>query len=165
MFSSLIVIAAIVALIYASKRWSSLPEEERASFAKKALLYGGSAAILGLVVAGRAHWLMGVLAGLLAVAGRAAQFAQYVPMFKKVFGEEGGGNNSSGRNNSGQSPISQLNMSQQDAADILGVEPNASAEEIRAAHKKLMQKMHPDRGGSQALAKQINLAKDILLQA
>lgn len=158
MFSSLIIIAAIVALIYASKRWNSLPEEERVSFAKKALLYGGAAAILGLVVAGRAHWLMGVLAGLLALAGRAAQLAQYVPMFKKIFGEERMANNGAGH-----SSMPQSTMSQQDAADILGVEPSASPEEVRAAHKNLMQKIHPDRGGSDALAKQINMAKDILL--
>lgn len=156
MFSSLIVIATIGAFIYAAKRWQALPEEERASFAKKAALYGGAAAILGLVVAGRAHWLMGILAALLALAGRAAQLAQYAPIFKKIFGNE---EMASGR----QTPAAQEAISRQDAADILGLDASASPEEIRAAHKKLMQKIHPDRGGSDALAKQINLAKDILL--
>ena len=158
MFSSFIVIAAVAALIYAVKRWNSLPKEERASFARKALLYGGAAAVLGLVVAGRAHWLMGILAALLALAGRAAQFAQYIPMFRKVFGSENLTNSTSDQNSSPQVP-----MSQQDAADILGVEPSASSDEVRAAHKSLIQKLHPDRGGSDALAKQINTAKDILL--
>ncbi|MCL4167184.1 UNVERIFIED_CONTAM: hypothetical protein GTU68_041467 [Idotea baltica] len=55
-------------------------------------------------------------------------------------------------------------MSRQDAADILGIDINASQDEIRTAHKKLMQKIHPDRGGSDALAKQINEAKRVLSQ-
>ncbi len=54
-------------------------------------------------------------------------------------------------------------MSVQEARDILGVAEDATKEEIIHAHKRMMQKMHPDRGGSDYLAKQINLAKDKLL--
>ena len=54
-------------------------------------------------------------------------------------------------------------MNKQQAAEILGIDVDASVEDVRSAHKRLMQKMHPDRGGSDALAKQINLAKDVLL--
>lgn len=148
------IIAAIGAAIYAFKKWQSLPESERNGFGKKALLWGTMAVVLGLVMAGRAHWLMGVLAALLALAGRVAQFAQYVPLFKKIFGEDAVAS---------PSPATHSEMTKQDAADLLGVEVTANKEEIRLAHKKLMQKIHPDRGGSDALAKQINQAKDILL--
>lgn len=61
------------------------------------------------------------------------------------------------------SPASQRAMSRQQAFDILGISPSSSKEEIIAAHRKLMQKMHPDRGGSDYLAAQINQAKDILI--
>jgi hypothetical protein len=156
-FSSLLVIAAVGALMYALRRWQSLPEAERAGFAKKAALYGAAAVVLGLVASGRAHWLMGILAGLLALAGRVAQLSQYAPMFKKMMGEE------AEPAQTGSVASSQQGMSRQAAADILGVDVNAEHDDVRMAHKRLMQKMHPDRGGSDALAKQINLAKDVLL--
>ncbi|MFT6725558.1 MAG: hypothetical protein ACJARN_002428 [Arenicella sp.] len=157
MFSSLIVIAAVGALIYAFKRWQSLPEPERASVAKKTVLYSAAAVVLGLVVSGRAHWLMGVLAALLTLFGRVAQFAQYLPMFKKMMGEE------PAASQAGPVATTEKGMSRQQAADILAVDIDAEYDDVRMAHKRLMQKMHPDRGGSDALAKQINLAKDILL--
>ncbi|WP_422056309.1 J domain-containing protein [Sphingomonas sp.] len=47
---------------------------------------------------------------------------------------------------------------------ILGVAPGADADAIRAAHRRLITSVHPDRGGSPELTRQVNAARDTLLK-
>lgn len=68
----------------------------------------------------------------------------------------GGGRGSGGAARTGA-------LSREEAFAVLGLEPGADAAQIRAAHRRLMQKLHPDRGGSDFLAAQINAAKRVLL--
>lgn len=54
-------------------------------------------------------------------------------------------------------------MPAQDARRLLGVADDASLADIRAAHRRLIAKVHPDAGGSAELAERVNAARDTLV--
>ncbi len=54
-------------------------------------------------------------------------------------------------------------LSLSEARDLLGVSARASEDEVRTAHRRLIGRVHPDAGGSQALASRVNAARDVLV--
>jgi hypothetical protein len=61
-------------------------------------------------------------------------------------------------------PDSSALPARQEALAILGLEGNPSRQDILQAHRRLIHKLHPDRGGNDFLASQVNLARDTLLK-
>ena len=55
-------------------------------------------------------------------------------------------------------------MSRAEALKVLGLEDGATEEQVRAAHRRLILQIHPDKGGTSYLAAKINEAKDVLLR-
>lgn len=56
-------------------------------------------------------------------------------------------------------------LSHAEAADLLGVAPDADRDTILSAYRRLMARNHPDAGGSAGLAARINAARDLLLKS
>jgi hypothetical protein len=64
-----------------------------------------------------------------------------------------------------RSPPPASGMSRAEAASVLGVPETASRGEIEAAFRRLIQRVHPDRGGAPGLAAQLNAARTVLLKS
>jgi len=71
----------------------------------------------------------------------------------------------SAQNGPSSSRPSSSKMSHVEAFHVLGLNEGATEDEIRAAHRRLIQQNHPDKGGSNYLAAKINEAKDVLLKS
>lgn len=82
----------------------------------------------------------------------------------KRFGDSWRKDDQTEPSNNSQQPDTQTPLSRQDALEILGLAEGADRQQIIDAHRRLIQKVHPDRGGSDYLAAQINEAKDRLLK-
>lgn len=120
------------------------------------------AVAVALAATGRLNWIFAAIGAALPVVWRLASLVRFLPWVSRLLGmgsarAETGGDQNRSRPANGQ-------MGREEAAEILGVEPEADRETILAAHRRLMQKVHPDRGGSDYLAARLNEARDRLLE-
>jgi len=159
----IIVLLLLGAIIYFSfKAFLRKSPEVIAQYMRTAalLLLGGVFIFLG--VTGHLNGLFALLGVLLAFMLRLMPLLlNHAPTLHKLWEKFSNGKTKSSSNQ--QNTNATGNMSKAEAYEVLGLKPNASEDEIITAHRKLIQKNHPDRGGSDYLATKINLAKKILL--
>lgn len=146
----ILVIILIVLAIIGVKNIRQQSPEKRPKLVIKYTLYGIIIIAIGLVITGRLHWIAAAITVLLPLLQRILPFAlRLLPFIKKA---------------EAHAPTeAHASMDISEALKILGLEANASEEEIIQRHRQLIQKNHPDRGGSDYLAAQINKAKDTLI--
>ena len=117
---------------------------------------------LGLLAAtGRLHWLAALGAALLPFLRRAFGLLRYLPFLGQLYAAYRRRQGGAGAGGAG-SPSAEA-MTRAQALGVLGLAGNPSRQEIIDAHRRLMAKMHPDKGGSNYLAQQLNEAKRVLL--
>lgn len=133
-------------------------------------LDSGSGAVAGEILQGafRGRRLADLtLADLLALRNECGHDPQSVNLIEafldRTHGTDWRGEAGSAESGGGAEAADDGRMTEARALAILGLERGADAEAIKAAHHRLMKKMHPDQGGSDFLAGEINAAKDFLL--
>jgi hypothetical protein len=160
----LLIIIAVIALLYLVSRGSTKGwiQENRWKVIGGAVGIG----ILLLVVTGKLPALAAIAAPIAAFGRRLWSLRGLLSMFpqlRQILGLGAAAGAGAAHANSDKPPRVDEPMTVKRAAEILGVEETASPAEIRAAHRKLMGKMHPDKDGTDFLAALINEARDFLI--
>jgi len=147
-------------IFYALKEWAALPSAQR----RKWGLIGGLGALflllLLLVATGRIHVITALVAGIVPFLRRLWNLRGLLPWVRRLWPGAGARSGAGGADAAAAG-----RMTVKEARRVLGVPADASREAIISAHRRLMQRVHPDRGGSDDLAVRVNEAKEVLLKA
>jgi DnaJ-domain-containing protein 1 len=161
-------IALTAAVFIILKQWGALSAEKKKAAAWKTAMVVGGALLLFMVLTGRVHVLVAGVAALLPLLRKLPALLRFMPLVRRMTGQQGpeadGSQGRAEESASGRSAASSGGMDLNEACDTLGVKPTASREQIVEAHRRLIQKLHPDRGGNDYLAAKINEAKSVLLK-
>ncbi|WP_297790486.1 DnaJ domain-containing protein [uncultured Marinobacter sp.] len=161
-------LALTAAVFVILKQWGALSAEKKKTAVWKMALVIGGAVLLFLVLTGRVHVLTAAVAALVPLLRKLPALLKFTPMVNRMYrqqrqsGNDGAGAGGARSGDAGQRTGAEP-MSVREACDVLGVSPDCSEDEVIMAHRRLMQKIHPDRGGNDYLAAQVNEAKATLL--
>ena len=142
-------------------KFSKAKGEDRKKLRNTLIIASVIGVLIVLAVTGHLNAITAAIGGLIAMLPRFAGILRFLPLFNRFFQQAQ--NNTGSAGGKRQTAQQNSNMTKDKAYEVLGLKAGASKEEIIAAHKKMMQKVHPDRGGSDYLAAEINTAKDTLL--
>ncbi len=150
---------AIGVLAYSLYQWFiKQMKQPDPALRRKALVRAGLLLLLSIVLiltlTGRLHWIGALAAASIPVVKYLLTLGlRFIPYFASRMASA-----------NPQKPAASTGaMTREEALKVLGLDEQASDEDIVDAHRKLMQKVHPDRGGSDDLAARINEAKQVLL--
>jgi hypothetical protein len=152
----LLLLAALLLIVfYGVRGFLKTAPRAFAGELRKGMLWLGLILLILLAATGRLGWLVPLIGAVTVGLVRLAPYLlQLLPVLHKLRRRDEGkakSGSASGR------------MSREEAYQILGLAPGATREKIIEAHRRLIQKLHPDRGGSDYLAAKLNQAKDTLL--
>lgn len=152
MIRFLIVILVLVALYFALRWFANAKLEDAKRATQNAIIFLVLGILIALAVTGRLHWLFAAVGVALPFLGKAWRAWRALRWLRK----------SQPQQTPPQSTKSGT-VTTAEAYAILGLKPGANREQIIAAHRKLIRNAHPDRGGSDQQAQQLNAAKEHLL--
>ncbi len=170
----LLVAVGIFAWLALQKFKSTPPSQRRKLILQWTLIALAFAAVV-LAISGRLHWVGAAIAVVLPVLNRLWRvFGKHLPWIAPLIAKRAQARQNrentqtqqqeSQQHESQQKPPREPQLTVAEARQILSVSASASREEIIGAHRRLIQKFHPDRGGNDYLASRINAAKALLLK-
>ena len=149
----LLLVIAVLFLLYLALRWFARAKMEDAKRAVTIAIISIIVAVLiFLTITGRLHWLIAAIGAAVPIVMRLWRAWRAYRWLR--------GNKKSPQSNRPNPTAMALN----EAYQILGLKPGASKEEIIKAHRQRIRDAHPDRGGSDQQAQQLNAAKELLLK-
>jgi len=145
------IILIALAIVLARRYINNGPGEERGSRQTNIILLVIIILLLAITFVRHVLWLGALVSGVIVVARKLMTFLS----------THSSSNSSSSKNSSSANAS---NSEEEEAIKILGLQKPYTREDVIEAHRKLMQKFHPDRGGNDYLAATINEAKELLLK-
>jgi hypothetical protein len=156
--ASILIVAAMALVRYLRRQ----PATVRRSLLIKYIFYGLGGLTIVLAATGKIHWLGAAIAAMIPVASKLGIWGlRFFPLFQQWRRHK----QSNHSKQHGNSAMNYSVANYEEALALFGLTATADKKQIIQRHRELMQKHHPDRGGSNDLAAQINEAKEILLEA
>jgi len=161
----LLLIVFIIALFFGVRWFQKAPPDKVARYVRSLAILLIAVALIFLGVTGRLNWVFAAngiafafLIRMLPVALRLAPSLHRLWLMMR-------GVKQTTNQQTNSRPHAGAKMALEEAYNILGLAPGATKQQVISAHRKLIQKIHPDRGGNDYLATKINLAKKIILNS